>query len=60
MIACVSFGFKAALLVNMGTEGYQERLNGVETSTTLGKFNMWTLQADPISLFVADFINQLR
>ncbi|MCM2560582.1 hypothetical protein M8756_04075 [Lutimaribacter sp. EGI FJ00015] len=53
------FGFKILLISQLGPEGYATRVDLLKTGTVIEQGGAWLLQADPVSLAVADGINKL-
>ena len=52
---CV-FGFKVFLLAGLGTEAYGETLSALETGSAVERAGAWVMQADPVSLQLAEVL----
>lgn len=50
-------GLKAAMMVQMGTAGYLDKLQEFESAESrVASIGVWTMKPDPVSSFVADQI----
>lgn len=60
MLALVAlFGLKGFLYVNLGPITYTERVGKLESGTIVEQFGAFAMQADPVTLWVADQIRTI-
>lgn len=52
------FGLKAALLHNVGSELYAQRVHRLQTGTGVEPLAAWIMQADPVSLTIEGWISR--
>jgi len=58
LIVCF-VGFKVLLISHLGPEGYAQRVDVLHNGSVLEQGGAWLLQADPVSLVIADGIRKL-
>lgn len=56
----VGLGLKAGLHVKIGAEGYEARVAGLAAGSGLDRAGSVLLQADPVTVYVADQIRRIR
>ena len=56
---CV-FGLKGAILYNLGAESYDARVARLQTGKDFDKLGAWFMQADPVTIWVATRIAEIR
>jgi hypothetical protein len=52
-------GFKAMVLVSLGQPVYMDRVGILENGTAVERVGAWVMQADPLTVMVADKIRAL-
>jgi len=52
-------GFKAMVLVSLGQPVYMDRVETLHNGTTIERAGAWVMQADPLTVMVADKIRTL-
>ncbi|MGO4916188.1 hypothetical protein [Pseudogemmobacter sp. W21_MBD1_M6] len=53
------FGLKGFLYVNLGAITYTERVGKLQSGTVVEQFGAYVMQADPVTLWVADQIHNV-
>jgi hypothetical protein len=53
-LACGFILFKSIALAQFGAQGYDDRLASMQEGTIVEQIGAWTMQADPVTLWVAD------
>ncbi len=53
-------GLKAMMLVGLGAPVYQDRVDGLRDGTVIEQAGAWVMQADPLTVLLAEQINQYR
>jgi hypothetical protein len=56
IVACASFGLKGAILHSVGAASYDSRVERLQAGEGFDRLGGWLMQADPVTLFVADKI----
>ncbi len=61
LVLCILgfFGFKAFLLANIGSGGYQIRVDSLAQGTPVEQAGAWIMQIDPVSEFLALQVKKL-
>lgn len=59
LMLLVFFGFKVLLISQLGPQGYAERVQLLQSGTTVEQAGAYLLKADPISSALADGIGKL-
>ncbi len=57
VIFCV-FGMKGAILQSVGAQSYDSRVAGLQAGEGFDRLGGWLMQADPVTVFVAEKITQ--
>ena len=52
------FGLKGTMHYNIGPESYDARVARLQTGQEFDKLGAWLMQADPVTLWVADLIDK--
>lgn len=58
LVVCF-LGFKILLLSHLGPDGYAQRVDLLQGGTAIEQVGAWVLQADPVSLAIADGIRKI-
>lgn len=56
LVVVCAFGMKGVILHSVGAQSYAERVAGLQASEGFDRLGGWLMQADPITLFVAEKI----
>ena len=57
VIFCV-FGMKGAILQSVGGQAYDNRVAGLQAGEGFDRLGGWLMQADPVTMFMAEKISQ--
>ena len=57
VVFCV-FGVKGAILQSVGGQAYDNRVAGLQAGEGFDRLGGWLMQADPVTVFVAEKITQ--
>ena len=57
VIFCV-FGMKGAILQSVGGQAYDNRVAGLQSGEGFDRLGGWLMQADPVTVFVAEKIGE--
>ena len=57
VIICI-FGMKGAILQSVGGQAYDNRVAGLQAGEGFDRLGGWLMQADPVTVFVAEKITQ--
>lgn len=58
MVVLCIFGMKGAVLQSVGAVSYNDRVASLQAGEGFDRLGGWLMQADPVTLFVADKITQ--
>ncbi|WP_058283278.1 hypothetical protein [Ruegeria denitrificans] len=61
LLICLAglFAFKVFLLTSLGASAYQYRVDSLAQGTSVEQAGAWLMQIDPVSEFLASYINNL-
>lgn len=54
LVAVCGFGLKGAILHSVGSDSYTQRVERLQAGEGFDRMGGWLMQADPVTLFVAD------